>query len=132
MAQEKNFENRVKKFLRDNGCWSLKYWGGAAFTKSGIPDLLVCCNGWFIGIELKAPNGKPSDLQIYNLRQINRAGGYAILLYPDQWELFQNFILCLVAGDTIEAASNYDTMKSRWKRFENKIKEEMKIHGEEK
>lgn len=132
MAQEKNFENRVKKFLRDNGCWSLKYWGGAAFTKSGIPDLLVCCNGWFIGIELKAPNGKPSDLQIYNLRQINRAGGYAILLYPDQWELFQNFILCLVAGDTIEAALNYDTMKSRWKRFENKIKEEMKIHGEEK
>lgn len=45
MAQEKNFENRVKDFLKDMGCWQLKYWGGAVFTKSGIPDLLVCCKG---------------------------------------------------------------------------------------
>lgn len=125
MAAEKNFENRVKKFLKDNGCWLLKYWGGAAFTKSGIPDLLVCCKGVFIGIELKAPKGKPSDLQIYNLRQIDRAGGYAVLLYPDHWELFQNFILCILAGDMTNAAYNYDMLKSRWKHFEDKIKEEM-------
>lgn len=125
MAAEKNFENRVKKFLKDNGCWLLKYWGGAAFTKSGIPDLLVCCKGMFIGIELKAPKGKPSDLQIYNLRQIDRAGGYAVLLYPDHWELFQNFIFCILAGDMTNAGYNYDTLKSRWKHFEDKIKEEM-------
>lgn len=125
MAAEKNFENRVKKFLKDNGCWLLKYWGGAAFTKSGIPDLLVCCKGMFIGIELKAPKGKPSDLQIYNLRQIDRAGGYAVLLYPDHWELFQNFIFCILEGDMTNAVYNYDTLKSRWKHFEDKIKEEM-------
>ena len=41
MAAEKNFENRVKKYLDEYGCWWLKYWGGAAYTKSGIPDLLV-------------------------------------------------------------------------------------------
>ena len=40
MAAEKNFENKVKKFLKDKGAWVLKYWGGAAYTKSGIPDLL--------------------------------------------------------------------------------------------
>lgn len=125
MAQEKNYENMVKKFLKDNGCWLLKYWGGAAFTKSGIPDLLVCCKGLFIGIELKAPKGKPSDLQIYNLRQIDKAGGYAVLLYPDQWELFQNFIYCILAGDMTNTGYNYDTLKSRWEHFENKMKEEM-------
>ena len=74
MAAEKNFENKVKKFLKDKGAWVLKYWGGAAYTKSGIPDLLVCFNGWFLGIELKAPNGRPSDLQLYNLREIEKAG----------------------------------------------------------
>ncbi len=42
MAAEKNFENKVKAFLKDKGAWVLKYWGGAAYTKSGIPDLLVC------------------------------------------------------------------------------------------
>lgn len=72
MAAEKNFENKVKKFLKDKGAWVLKYWGGAAYTKSGIPDLLVCFNGWFLGIELKAPNGRPSDLQLYNLRELKR------------------------------------------------------------
>lgn len=121
MAAEKNFENKVKKFLKDNGSWLLKYWGGAAYTKSGIPDLLVCCKGRFIGIELKAPKGKPSDLQIYNLREIDRSGGYAVLLYPDQWELFQNFILCIVAGDKTNTAYNYDVLKSKWKYFENKM-----------
>lgn len=46
MAAEKNFENRVKKYLDEYGCWWLKYWGGAAYTKSGIPDLLVSSDGY--------------------------------------------------------------------------------------
>ena len=41
MAAEKNFENKVKKFLKDNGCWILKYWGGAAFT--GLVFLICWC-----------------------------------------------------------------------------------------
>lgn len=122
MAAEKNFENKVKKFLKDNGCWILKYWGGAAFTRSGIPDLLVCCKGRFIGVELKAVKGRPSDLQIYNLKEIDRSGGYGVLLYPDHWELFQNFILCILAGDMLNAGYNYDTLKSRWKHFDDKIR----------
>ena len=69
MAAEKNFENKIKGFLKDHGCWFLKYWGGAAYTKSGIPDILACCNGKFLGIEVKAKNGKPSELQLYNLKK---------------------------------------------------------------
>lgn len=92
MAAEKNFENRIKKYLKDNGAWFLKYWAGAAYTKSGIPDILACVNGYFVAIEVKAPNGKPSELQLYNLREIEKAGGYAFLLYPDQWEDFKEFI----------------------------------------
>ena len=122
MAAEKNFENKVKKFLKDNGCWILKYWGGAAFTRSGIPDLLVCCKGRFIGVELKAAKGRPSDLQIYNRKGIDRSGGYGVLLYPDHWELFQNFILCILAGDIVNAGYNYDTLKSRWQHFDDKIR----------
>ena len=103
MAAEKNFENKVKKFLKDKGAWVLKYWGGAAYTKSGIPDLLVCFNGWFLGIELKAPKGRPSDLQLYNLRQIEKAGGIGILLYPKDYEQFKGFIRCLSIPDRMES-----------------------------
>ena len=54
--------------------------------------MLVCCNGYFVAIEVKAKNGKPSELQLYNRELIRKAGGYAIILYPDEWEEFKTFI----------------------------------------
>lgn len=114
IATEKNFENRIKNFLEEKNCWFIKYWGGAVYTKTGIPDLLVCCNGRFVGVEVKAPNGRPSELQLYNLRKIDEAGGFGVLLYPNQWELFKNFIDCLIEEDFENAVLNYDLLKKRW------------------
>lgn len=92
MAAEKNFENRVKRYLKEQHCWYVKYWGGAEFTRSGVPDLLVCDMTYFFGIELKAENGKPSDLQLYDLEQIDKAGGRAVLLYPKDFDDFKMMI----------------------------------------
>ena len=91
MAQEKNFENRLKKFLEDEGCWFVKFFANA-FTKTGIPDILVCCNGYFIGVEVKAPNGKPSALQKRNIKKIYESGGIGVVLYPDQFDHFKELI----------------------------------------
>ena len=114
MGNEKNFENKIKVFLKDNGCWFLKYWGGAAYTKSGIPDLLACCNGRFLGIEVKAPHGKPSELQLYNLKKIDEAGGFGILLYPKDFDLFKNFLDNLIQGNVENTRYNYKILKGRW------------------
>lgn len=120
MAGEKRFEEKVRRYLKENGCWSLKYWGGGGFTRSGIPDLLVCCNGHFLGVELKGPKGRPSELQVHNLRKIDEAGGYAVLLYPEDFERFQRLVGCLgrpmrgYAADLV-----YQTLRSRWEHFEN-------------
>lgn len=92
MAAEKNFENRVKAYLKSKGVWYIKYWGGARFTKSGIPDLLACVNGKFVAIELKAPNGKPSELQLYTIEQIKKAGGKAFVLYPKDFNKFKGIV----------------------------------------
>ena len=113
MAKEKNFENRIKSFLKEKGCYFIKYWGGGEFTKAGVPDILACCNGRFLGVEVKAPNGKPSPLQIHNLKKIEESGGYGILLYPDQFELFKNFVDCIQANDSNQYL-NYDMLKRRW------------------
>ena len=99
MAAEKNFENKVKRFLKSQGAYIIKYWGGAVYTKKGVPDLLVCINGWFLGIELKAPKGKPSDLQLYNLRKIEQAGGIGFVLYPKHYDDFVKFIEHLKLGE---------------------------------
>lgn len=94
MAAEKNFENKVKKFLNEQGAWHVKFFANS-FTKSGIPDILACVNGYFVGVEVKAQNGTPSELQLYNIRKIREAGGFAIILYPSGFEEFKKFIIDL-------------------------------------
>ena len=113
MGAEKNFENKVKDFLKDQGCWFVKYWGGGEFTKAGIPDILCCCHGWFMGIEIKAPRGKPSALQLHNLKKIDEAGGFAILLYPKDFDVFRDFTVCL-NNDNTNYVEYYEELKGRW------------------
>ena len=57
--------------------------------KAGIPDILGVINGKFVGIELKAPNGRPSELQKRNIRLINECGGYGFILYPKDFNNFK-------------------------------------------
>lgn len=92
MAQEKSFENRIKSYLKSRGSWFIKYWAGAKFTKEGIPDILACDNGSFIAIEVKAQNGKPTLIQLVILEKIRKAGGYGLLLYPQDFDGFKAFM----------------------------------------
>lgn len=49
------------------------------FQERGIPDIIGCHHGRFIGFEVKLP-GKEKKLTMYQTRQlhlINEAGGYA-------------------------------------------------------
>lgn len=110
MAEEKDFENKVKDFLK-NECQAffVKYWGGGRFTKSGIPDLLVCINGYFMGVELKASDGKPSKLQCKKLIQIVRADGMGLCLYPKDFEAFKEFCQRIRCGEI--PVNLYDTKK---------------------
>lgn len=92
IAQEKTYENKIKRFLEAEGAWFIKYWAGAQFTKAGIPDILACINGHFVGIEVKAQCGKPSELQLYNIQKIRDAGGFAFVLYPSGFDKFKSFV----------------------------------------
>ena len=96
MAQEKSFENRVKSYLESQGIYAFgtpkqgitapvigyyeKRWGGGQFAKSGLPDLHIVVRGTSIESELKAPNGKPSLLQLKNLELINASDSIGHIL----------------------------------------------------
>lgn len=110
IAAEKTFENRIKKYLDDRGAWFVKYWAGAQYTKSGIPDILCCINGYFVGVEVKAQNGKPSEIQIFNIRKINAAGGFAFVLYPSAFDQFKQFV-----EDLERERYNRDEIPEIWK-----------------
>ena len=91
MAREKAFENKVKAFLKSIGAYYIKTHGDR-FSKVGVPDILACVNGYFVAVEVKAENGKPSELQLYHLEQIENTGGLAFLLYPKDFEQFKQKI----------------------------------------
>lgn len=119
----------MKAHLKEKGAWVLKYWGGQSsngknFTKSGIPDLLVCYCGVFLGIELKAPRGSPTDVQLFNLKEIDKAGGIAILLYPKDFEGFKALMID-IANDVIPEGDDlyrsYPFVK-KWDDIEKQLK----------
>ena len=92
MKEEKSLDNKVLDHLDNIGAWGIKYWAGAKFTKKGIPDILACIYGIFYGIEDKSSGGRPTMLQLKNLEWIREAGGYGILLYPNDFENFVKFV----------------------------------------
>ena len=95
MAKEKVFENKIKSYLKSIGAYFIKTHGDR-FSRVGTPDIIACVNGHFVAVEVKAANGIPSDLQLHHIQQINNAGGYAVILYPKDFEQFkkdvQNFL----------------------------------------
>ena len=48
---------------------------GGPYGTSGIPDIICCYKGRFLGLEAKLPGGKLTALQRRALDKINAAGG---------------------------------------------------------
>ena len=91
MAQEKQFENQIKKYLTEHGIWHVKYFANG-FTKAGIPDILAVCNGHFLAIEVKSESGKPSELQLHHIEKIKQSGGHAVIVKPSQFDELKQLI----------------------------------------
>ena len=53
------------------------------YGRSGVPDVIACHDGRFIGIECKAGSNKPTPLQQKNLDDIQAAGGVALVINED-------------------------------------------------
>ena len=102
MASEKLFENKIKKYIEEQGGWQVKFFANR-MTKSGVPDVLACINGHFVAVEVKAEHGTPSELQKHHVKMITDAGGYAIILYPQDWGDFKNLIRCIKGEEFISA-----------------------------
>lgn len=90
---ERTFKIKVHKFLRTlPNTW---------FTKTqersirGIPDYLACINGMFVGLELKRSKKEKmlGTLQDFNIEGINEAKGFALFVYPENFEQVKETLL---------------------------------------
>lgn len=112
---EANFQKKIIKYLESIDAYVFKH-NASAISKAGVPDIICCYKGLFIGVEVKKDNkSKPTELQKYNLNKINKCGGVGIVLRPNKFELFKEI--------TLEFINNKDL---------NKYKEDVEEHMEVK
>jgi len=79
MTPEAKVKAKVKQVLKEiDAYYAMPV--GTGFGNAGVPDFLVCRRGQFIGIECKANGNKPTALQLWNLSEIRRCGGRAIIV----------------------------------------------------
>ena len=53
------------------------------YGRSGVPDIVCCINGKFLGIECKAGKNEPTALQQREINKIQAAGGMAMVVRED-------------------------------------------------
>ena len=83
---ERKVKLRVTKLLSERGAYWF-YPVASGYGSAGIPDIVCCYHGRFIGIECKAGSGKTTALQENNLDRIKACGGFALVVREDLTEL---------------------------------------------
>lgn len=87
MAQrESRLSRRIQIALKSEGWFCFKV-HGSELMMSGLPDIIVCAEGIFVGLETKHPETRndTSPRQDYVHDKIRQAGGAAIVVCgPDE------------------------------------------------
>ncbi len=75
---EKDIVSAILRYLKTlPHCFTFKVHGGMYGT-AGIPDIICCYKGRFLGLEVKQPSGRLTELQKRTIEKINTAGGIAL------------------------------------------------------
>ena len=91
MTPERKVKAKVVATLKKMGCYHcMPVTGG--FGNSGVPDILVCHKGKFIGIECKAGKGKTTALQEREMARIREAGGSTLVIREDNINELQEWL----------------------------------------
>lgn len=85
MTPEKKVKTKVVAILKEFGAYYF-YASTGGYGSSGVPDIVCCYKGRFVGIECKAGKGKTTALQEKNIAQIITQGGLAMVINEDNIE----------------------------------------------
>lgn len=80
--KESVLQTKMLELIRGRGGYAETIWGGG-YQSAGIPDILACYKGVFLGIEVKVGKNKPSELQKAKVKLINDAGGLAFVTWDN-------------------------------------------------
>jgi len=100
---EGKVKDAVVKILKERGAsYFFPVTGG--FGRSGVPDIVACHEGHFIGIECKAGNNEPTALQHAELAKIDKAKGLTLIVNENN----ESWVL-----HTLDAIDDLRTLRGR-------------------
>jgi len=88
MTPEGKIKRKVVEMLKYHDVWYF-FPGNNGFGKSGIPDIIAIVGGRFVGIECKAGNNRPTELQLRNLEAIRDNAGIALVVNENDLEALE-------------------------------------------
>ena len=77
---ETSLQKRIQNLITKRGGYVNKNWGNMT-SKKGIGDLTVCYKGFYLAIEVKIDDGKPSFAQGIHCRKVWHSGGIAMIAW---------------------------------------------------
>jgi Holliday junction resolvase len=98
MTPEVKVKKRVVEQLKAAGAYYF-YPVTGGYGTSGVPDIVVCYRGRFIGIECKAGTNKPTKIQQKNLDTIAECGGVAMVINEDNIEQVSSLLAQITERD---------------------------------
>jgi hypothetical protein len=94
-VKEKWVKQQVVKMLKARQVYYFFPVAGA-YTSIGVPDIVACIKGKFVGIECKAGTNKPTELQLRNLEAIRDNEGIAMVVNEDDLEVLEQRLETLI------------------------------------
>lgn len=82
MTPEAKVKKKVVDVIKKNGAYYF-FPATGGFGRSGVPDIVCCHRGVFIGIECKAGSNKPTPLQEAEMAKIRKAQGFTLVVNED-------------------------------------------------
>jgi hypothetical protein len=79
MTPEAKVKKKVVDVLKKNDAYYF-FPATGGYGRSGVPDIVCCYRGIFIGIECKAGSNKPTALQEAEMQKISNAQGFVLVV----------------------------------------------------
>jgi hypothetical protein len=90
-VSEKWVKQQVVKMLKDRGAYYF-YPVASGYMTTGVPDIIACYKGMFLGIECKAGTNKPTVIQERNLSLIRENEGVAMVINESNLVALKDFL----------------------------------------
>ena len=91
VRKEKWVKNQVVRILKELDVYYF-FPVASGWMSNGVPDIVACINGRFVGIECKAGKNGTTAIQDKNLIAIKKNGGVAMVVNEDKLEQLERYL----------------------------------------